>query len=409
MNGCHSRKSRIKCVFLLSCFPSEDNSNAGIFNLRAYNSLIEFVDIKVVVVRAWNPFYRKQNYIYKGVKVNQISLFYIPLDYKNYWVSRISFVHDCFLRFSLWQSLNWFKSNIDKIDIIHSVDLNLNMLIGNRISKFYRVPHIGQAIGADVNTYFSRLLKINSYRAWEDSISGVICNSKALESILLKYSRKKISTRVIYRGVDVQEYQNLHNPNIDVVTKTVKFLFVGGVEGKKECTIGNGKGAFSILKVWKKFEETFDRPPGLLYFGGPNSNSPEVLKYICALKFPESVRIIGNLDPPKLKNIYKNVNVVVIPSLNEGLPNVLLEAMASQCVVLVSNVGGIPEVVRADINGLIFSHSKENDFFNSFVQIDSGMYDFELMGKQARRTVEEYYDSRHYGRLVYEYYISFIY
>src|SRR5204862_246300 len=51
---------------------------------------------------------------------------------------------------------------------------------------------------------------------------------------------------------------------------------------------------------------------------------------------------------------YRSIDVFVLPSTNESFSNSLMEAMACGCAVIGSNVGGNPELVRDDHNGLLF-------------------------------------------------------
>jgi glycosyltransferase involved in cell wall biosynthesis len=50
----------------------------------------------------------------------------------------------------------------------------------------------------------------------------------------------------------------------------------------------------------------------------------------------------------------RNFDVFVLPSLNEAFPNAVMEAMACQCAVIASNVGGIPELIQDGVTGLLF-------------------------------------------------------
>ena len=54
-----------------------------------------------------------------------------------------------------------------------------------------------------------------------------------------------------------------------------------------------------------------------------------------------------------MKEIYASLDAAVIASLREGLPNVLLEAMAYEKQVVATNVGGIPEVIRDNREGIL--------------------------------------------------------
>ena len=54
---------------------------------------------------------------------------------------------------------------------------------------------------------------------------------------------------------------------------------------------------------------------------------------------------------PDISAAYAGLDLVVIPSLSEGLPNVLLEAMLHRKPIVTTAVGGVPEVMQADLSG----------------------------------------------------------
>ena len=52
--------------------------------------------------------------------------------------------------------------------------------------------------------------------------------------------------------------------------------------------------------------------------------------------------------------LYQEFDLFILPSLEEGIANVVLEAMALGCPVLSSNCGGMEEVIKDGKNGLVF-------------------------------------------------------
>ena len=63
-----------------------------------------------------------------------------------------------------------------------------------------------------------------------------------------------------------------------------------------------------------------------------------------------------------ISEVFKNLDILVVPSLiNENSPNVILEALAHHVPVIGSNMGGIPELVLNEENGLLFSPGDPED------------------------------------------------
>lgn len=78
------------------------------------------------------------------------------------------------------------------------------------------------------------------------------------------------------------------------------------------------------------------------------------------------ITFMGQLPHHRLPDQLQQADAVVVPSIitkrgeTEGMPVVILEAMASGLPVIVSDVGGLKEVVRDGINGFLFPHSKSD-------------------------------------------------
>jgi glycosyltransferase involved in cell wall biosynthesis len=72
---------------------------------------------------------------------------------------------------------------------------------------------------------------------------------------------------------------------------------------------------------------------------------------------PRSLRL-PFCAPDALPGLYAAADFVAIPSMFEGMPNVLLEAMACGVVPIVSDAGAMPEVVSDGINGFLFASSE---------------------------------------------------
>ena len=59
-------------------------------------------------------------------------------------------------------------------------------------------------------------------------------------------------------------------------------------------------------------------------------------------------------------NIYREHDIFILPSYSEGLPQVILEAMANGCLVLSTSVGSVPYIIQHGKNGFLFEAKDVN-------------------------------------------------
>jgi glycosyltransferase involved in cell wall biosynthesis len=98
-------------------------------------------------------------------------------------------------------------------------------------------------------------------------------------------------------------------------------------------------------QIIKKF------PDCTLVIAGRGPLEETLKKEAESLEIMNNIRFIGmRLDIPELLKLF---DVYVLPSLWEGLPMVLLEAMAAGCPVVATDVGGVASVIKNRVTGLL--------------------------------------------------------
>ena len=158
--------------------------------------------------------------------------------------------------------------------------------------------------------------------------------------------------------------------------------FIGRLS--KEKGILNFLNAISLLSVYKDFK--------YLIIGDGDYKS-KVVKFIKNNEKENRIQFLGWINYDSLNNYMNILKLLVIPSYTEGLPNVMLEAMAAGTPVLVSRVGAIPDIITDGVNGFILEN---NDPKTISDQIDKIMKrnDLNSISKQGIRFIKNNFTFR---------------
>ena len=105
---------------------------------------------------------------------------------------------------------------------------------------------------------------------------------------------------------------------------------------------------------------------------------------------------------------YAAMDAFILPSLTEGTPMALLEAMAHGLPVIASAVGGVPAVLRNDDNGLLIMPGDPGALAQAMVRIGESRELRARLGAQARRSVLEAHDVSDWARQMWQVYLSTI-
>ena len=91
-----------------------------------------------------------------------------------------------------------------------------------------------------------------------------------------------------------------------------------------------------------------------------------------------------------IEEIMPLFDILVLPSLNEGMGRVLVEAMAAGKPIVASNVGGIPDLIEHGVNGLLVPPGDENALAAAIRQFISDPEKAKIMGQRGRERCHQY-------------------
>ena len=105
-----------------------------------------------------------------------------------------------------------------------------------------------------------------------------------------------------------------------------------------------------------------------------------------------AITFTGDLDPEGVCEAYADATCFVLPAYHEGMPMVMLEAMASGLPVVCSAINAIPEVIDHEVNGLLIEPGDQRALAGSILAL-LGDADLRLrLGEGARAHIEEHHN-----------------
>ena len=133
-----------------------------------------------------------------------------------------------------------------------------------------------------------------------------------------------------------------HELSGDVINDTKKALFVGGLHPRK--------GIAYLLQALNQIRQR--RHDLCLDIVGDGPNRKEYEEMAQTLDLAQVVKFYGRLPKERLIKLMQCCDFLILPSLSENLPSVLIEAMACGKPVIASDVGGVKEIVNKE-NGIL--------------------------------------------------------
>jgi glycosyltransferase involved in cell wall biosynthesis len=154
------------------------------------------------------------------------------------------------------------------------------------------------------------------------------------------------------------------------------------------------KGMNVLIESFVKIEKEF--PWLRLVIIGDGSEKTNIDNMSKDLGIMNKVDMKGKLPLSKTRDVMKRCYCFVLPSMSEGLPRVLMEAMALAKPVIASRVGGIPELVKDNNNGFLFKSGDSNDLADKLRILLKDKNKAHEMGQSGRLMVKEKLSNQKY-------------
>jgi len=246
-------------------------------------------------------------------------------------------------------------------------------------SFFLPFPYIVCLRGGDVPGFrpydfagYHRLLGPLLRKVWRRA-AAVVANSQGLRNLAQAFD-PRVDIQVIPNGVDLERFKAASRD-----WEPAQLLFVGRIVYQKGLDLlFNALGSLQN-KAWQ------------LTLVGDGPRVERLKEQAKNLKIADRLKFAGWQSREQLAEYYGEANLFVYPSRHEGMPNAVLEAMASGLPVLASRIAGNEELVTDDQTGTLVPPEDVAALRTALEKILPDVEGRRRMGAAARKRVEENY------------------
>lgn len=278
------------------------------------------------------------------------------------------------LRTVLYYIRSFFAVKKINPDIVHVQTIFL-ALSGLMIKKFLHKPYVVYGRGSDV--YLAWRFKNIISKPILKNADGVIVLTDDMKREIQKIWDRDVF--VVPNGIDLARFENLSKEDIrsKLEIKDEKIiLFVG--------TLRPVKGVKYLIEAMKTI--TDKNKNTRLFLVGDGEERKYLENLVRTLNIERYVTFIGKVQNDKVPEYMTASDVFVLPSLSEGFPVTVVEAMASGLPIVATDVRGLPEIIKNDENGFLVEPKNPNRIAEKVLLL---LEDDELRERISRNNKEE--------------------
>src|SRR5205809_2345382 len=240
--------------------------------------------------------------------------------------------------------------------------------------------------GADVAIKHEVANYLGKLRLLFDSVALVLARSQSLADRLIRFGCPPEKIRLNRTGIPLNEFSMIRR----------EFPSDGHWQILQACRLIDKKGVGSAIRAFAIFAREF--PKAEFVIAGKGPLQPELQTLAEQLGVGGKVHFCGFLSQHDLRDLYGRAHIFIHPSETppdenqEGVPNSILEAMATGLPIIATRHGGIPEAVTENLNGFLSDEGDTQSLGRSMVALANSPELYARFTAAAREAVAENFD-----------------
>jgi glycosyltransferase involved in cell wall biosynthesis len=270
-----------------------------------------------------------------------------------------------------------------QIDIVHAHEVKSDV-ITYLVARFHPVPIVTTLHGWIGNSFKDRLF-IKMDKRIARGFDRVIAVSRRIEEELLVAGVPGKKLCMLHNAIVGERYQRTGRRGLlaEVIGRPIDGPVIASL-GRLSPEKGHADLIDAVNQVVRKGHKIS------LVLIGDGTERTRLIQQIKSLGLQEAVHMPGYIQEPQ--RLLEEIDLLVLPSHTEGLPNAALEALLMEVPVLATRVGGTPEVITDGKTGRLVSAHSPDELAAGILEFLSCPELWKRMARQGREMVIKHFD-----------------